>query len=194
MSIKIVGDKKLVRALNRLGKVAEREIARANLSTGFQVLTSTRQSLSEQGAIDTGGLTASYHVEGTNGQGGVSYWQGRGRKGNGTYEGSDGQTKQGWIHAPVTDDTVVVGSRAQHAAVTEYGRSAGARMPPPDALKPWLRRHGLPENLAFVVARSIAQKGIPARPALVPAVESNRANHTRNLERALERAADKVKK
>lgn len=42
----------------------------------------------------------------------------------------------------------------------EFGRAAGRRMPPSDALKNWTRRHLGDEKLAFVVARSIGKKGI----------------------------------
>jgi hypothetical protein len=51
------------------------------------------------------------------------------------------------------------GGSRDYAAVVENGRRPGARMPPPQALRNWLRHHGLPESMAFVVARSIARKG-----------------------------------
>ena len=53
--------------------------------------------------------------------------------------------------------------------VIERGRRKGARMPPPDALRPWLQAHGIPEEAAFVVARSIAENGITASPYIEPA-------------------------
>jgi hypothetical protein len=52
----------------------------------------------------------------------------------------------------------------------EYGRRAGARMPPPNALATWARRHGGIDP--FVLARSIGRKGIKARPFLHPALRS----------------------
>ena len=56
------------------------------------------------------------------------------------------------------------------AAAVEYGTAPAGELkqhfPPPKALKPWLRRHGMPESAAYVVARKIALKGIRARPWL----------------------------
>lgn len=54
------------------------------------------------------------------------------------------------------------------AAAVEMGTaSAGAlkqHFPPPNALANWVRRHGMPESAAFLVARKIALRGIKARP------------------------------
>lgn len=46
--------------------------------------------------------------------------------------------------------------------VMEEGRRPGGRMPPVDAIAGWLRRRGSSAN-AFVVARSIARRGIKGR-------------------------------
>jgi hypothetical protein len=46
--------------------------------------------------------------------------------------------------------------------VMEKGRRPGGRMPPLDAIAGWLRRKGSTAN-AFVVARSIARRGIKGR-------------------------------
>ena len=50
-------------------------------------------------------------------------------------------------------------------SVMELGRRPGGRMPPPDALAGWARRHGLPTHrgFLFVLARSIARRGIKGR-------------------------------
>lgn len=71
-----------------------------------------------------------------------------------------------------------VGSNVPYARYVEEGRAAGS-MPPPDALARdlqggWLRRHGIPNELAFVVARAIARRGIKPRPYLKPAIKTNR--------------------
>lgn len=81
-----------------------------------------------------------------------------------------------------------VGPSARYGVVVEFGRRAGARMPPVDALIPWVRRHmgtGIPRRgarrqqalraRAFLVARAIGRRGIRARPFLRPAYQSNRA-------------------
>ena len=60
-------------------------------------------------------------------------------------------------------------SLAAHALPVEFGRRAGARMPPtsrdgrPGPLVGWLRRHGIPIEAEFVVARAIARRGIKGR-------------------------------
>lgn len=53
-------------------------------------------------------------------------------------------------------------STLNYAVVTEEGRRSGARMPPPEALAGWLRRHGS-FTTPFVLARSIARRGIKGR-------------------------------
>ncbi len=47
--------------------------------------------------------------------------------------------------------------------VMEEGRRPGSKMPPPQELHGWLRRHGIPLGAAFVIARSIARRGIKGR-------------------------------
>ena len=47
--------------------------------------------------------------------------------------------------------------------VMEHGRRPGRRMPPPRALFGWLRRHGIDQRAAFVVARAIGRRGIKGR-------------------------------
>lgn len=47
--------------------------------------------------------------------------------------------------------------------VMEEGRRPGAKMPPPRELHGWMRRHGIPVGAAFVIARSIARRGIKGR-------------------------------
>jgi phage gpG-like protein len=66
----------------------------------------------------------------------------------------------------VIPDFVKVGPTVNYGAVVEFGRKAGARMPPPSALIPWIRRHGgsgNPEAAAFLLARAIAKRGIQPR-------------------------------
>jgi hypothetical protein len=67
------------------------------------------------------------------------------------------------------------GTNVKYGKVVEDGRAAGATMPPPAALVQggWLRRHGIPDSAAFVVARAIGRRGIKARPYLKPALQSN---------------------
>jgi hypothetical protein len=51
-----------------------------------------------------------------------------------------------------------------YAPVMEYGRTPGARMPPPAAVEGWARRHGMTgKGAAFVLARAIGRRGIKGR-------------------------------
>lgn len=50
-----------------------------------------------------------------------------------------------------------------YAATMEYGRAPGSAMPPEGALLGWMRRHGIPEELEYVVRRGIARRGIRGR-------------------------------
>jgi hypothetical protein len=56
-------------------------------------------------------------------------------------------------------------SQLVYAPVMELGRRPGARMPPPEALRGWARRHGFgtSRSALFVLARAIARRGIKGR-------------------------------
>ena len=66
--------------------------------------------------------------------------------------------------------TAEVAAPNPEAAAVELGTAPAGELkqhfPPPKALKPWLRRHGMPESAAYPVARKIALVGIRARPWL----------------------------
>lgn len=62
-------------------------------------------------------------------------------------------------------------NKMPYASVIEFGRRAGARRPPVDALVPWVRdklgvRGKEVRSVAFLVARKIGVKGIKARPVI----------------------------
>jgi hypothetical protein len=59
--------------------------------------------------------------------------------------------------------------------VMEYGRRAGAKPPPIDAIRPWVEDKLGDGSLAFVVARSIGRKGIKPHYFLRRAFQENRA-------------------
>lgn len=93
-----------------------------------------------------------------------------------------------------------VGPGVRYGSVVEFGRRAGARMPPVDALIGWVRRHWLPRgasiagarfrgrarnaawrgreaelrSAAFVLARAIGRRGIQAQPYMAPSWVRNR--------------------
>lgn len=56
-----------------------------------------------------------------------------------------------------------VASPLVHVAVMDQGRRAGAPPPPPEALLGWMRRNGIPEEMAFPLARAIGRRGIKGR-------------------------------
>lgn len=90
----------------------------------------------------------------------------------------------------VEPDEARIGSNLQHARPVEEGRRPGGPMPPSGSLLGWMNRHGIPAVAEFVIRRAIARRGIPPRPYLVPALESNR----RNIEREFAAAADRINK
>ncbi|HXF71711.1 MAG TPA: hypothetical protein VNO79_03770, partial [Actinomycetota bacterium] len=68
----------------------------------------------------------------------------------------------------------IVGNPQIYSEVIERGRRPGARMPPPEALRTWVERKLGFDVSPFVIARSIAQKGIQPVRMLERAVESTR--------------------
>lgn len=58
----------------------------------------------------------------------------------------------------------IVASPQKYAVVVEKGRRPGAKMPPVAAIELWARRVLGVTGLGFVIARSIAKKGIKPRP------------------------------
>ena len=60
-----------------------------------------------------------------------------------------------------------VGPTVEYGAFVEFGRRPNSAMPPVSALIPWLKRQGVSQNtesVAFLVARSIAKRGIKPKP------------------------------
>ena len=99
-----------------------------------------------------------------------------------------GEYRRGW-KARATARGAVVENVAPHAPIVEEGRRPGARMPPVDVIERWTRRKlsvahvpktgkhkGMPRRrklraeeargIAFVVARAIARRGLPAKHVL----------------------------
>jgi len=67
------------------------------------------------------------------------------------------------IHSDAQPMSARIFSNKAYAVPVEFGRRKGARMPPPNALRGWARRKLGNPNLAFVVARAIARRGIKGR-------------------------------
>lgn len=86
-----------------------------------------------------------------------------------------------------------------YARAVEEGTGPG-RMPPVRSLQDWIRVKGIkpndptmdPEDLAFVMARSIAIKGTPAQPYMAPALDSQRARAEQRIEAAIDAALREI--
>jgi hypothetical protein len=84
------------------------------------------------------------------------------------------------------------GTDVQHARVNESGRRPGARRPPTAAILPWMARHGIPAEAAFVVARSIGRRGTPGIFFLRDALTSVKPLFRREVQMAANRAASRL--
>jgi len=62
-------------------------------------------------------------------------------------------------------DAVEVGPTAPYGLYVEYGTKP--HFPPPDALEGWAKRHGF--DSAWPICMVIAERGLPAKPYLLPA-------------------------
>lgn len=94
-----------------------------------------------------------------------------------------GDTRRSIITRFVGDGlTAAVGSDAKSARWVEEGTGPAAGhdryFPPPDALLPWMSRHGITPkpgqtdmDVAWSIARAIYRKGIKGRPFLEPAFQ-----------------------
>jgi HK97 gp10 family phage protein len=97
----------------------------------------------------------------------------------------------------------VVSAGADYARMVETGTGthgpmglASERMPPVDAIYDWVRVAQVhprdpdmdQEGLAFVIARSIAQRGTPAQPFMEPAFDALRPRAERLIDKAISRA------
>lgn len=73
-------------------------------------------------------------------------------------------------------DTQITGP--DYAIFVDKGRRAGDRMPPVQAIKDWINTRKIrvagrsTEQLAWAMAKSIAKKGIRARPFIAPSLEN----------------------
>lgn len=118
--------------------------------------------------------------------------------------------------------SATVRAKAPHAAIIgKVGRKPGSKMPPPEAIVPWVRRHGRVFGIrsfkqvsrrrtrtariaavkseakelartAFLVARAIAKRGIAARPFLEQAGELERPRFGARIREAVERSIRSV--
>jgi hypothetical protein len=77
-----------------------------------------------------------------------------------------------------------------YAIFVDKGRRAGDRMPPVQAIKDWINQRKIrvqgrsTEQLAWAMAKSIAKKGITARPFIAPSLENVVNTGLQNIEKA----------
>ena len=67
-------------------------------------------------------------------------------------------------HRVTSSPGIVVGQygcNVPYAPVREFGRRPGSKMPPRGSLLAWMRRHGIPAEMEFVIRRRIGRRGIP---------------------------------
>lgn len=79
----------------------------------------------------------------------------------------------------------------------EFGRRAGAKMPPPGALDEWVRvKLGVPERLvkrvAFLVGKKIATRGIKPKLFMLRAWKAQKGNVQRLFEAALKNITEEI--
>lgn len=68
----------------------------------------------------------------------------------------------------------VVASPDFHFATLEYGRQAGAKMPPAPPLEAWCERHGIDSSAVFAVRLAISRRGLPAHHMMQRTIEEGR--------------------
>jgi hypothetical protein len=84
------------------------------------------------------------------------------------------------------------GSNRSYAPEQEYGRRAGAPMPPQGSLLGWMGRHGLDASLEFVIRRAIARNGIKARHVFSLALDRVKPIVAKELSDGLGRALARI--
>lgn len=85
------------------------------------------------------------------------------------------------------------GTNEVYGPVVEFGRSAGAAMPPlNEAFLGWMRRHGIDAKYQFVVRRAIARRGTRKQPYLKPAFDKNRPDITREMRAVVIRIGNRL--
>lgn len=92
-----------------------------------------------------------------------------------------GTYRRSWRYDDLPNGAQITNS-VPYASVIEGGRRPGARQPPTEALVGWVKRKGLVKGrgksadaeargVAFIIARAIAKRGLPAKGVLKRALE-----------------------
>ncbi len=142
-----VDDADVRKGLNASVEGARTGMSEAFIDAGSLLVSTMRQNIEAHRKVDTGGLVNSIAAQIT------------GRRGQ---------------------QTLIVGpdqAHAAQAAVIEYGRRPGSKMPPQGVLLEWMGRHGIPEELEFVIRRNIGRNGLAGQPFpfAAPAYDDHRS-------------------
>lgn len=176
VTVRLRGKEEIARTLSKLPEHFQKAASRYNRRTGNEVAADAIRRMNEQ-AVDTGrGKTA--------------------------------------IRMVVYQDglTVEVVADFDYAAFIEYGtgprgqqtntaptppgwryHSGNGGMPPLEIIRRWCTRHGIDPNNAFVIARSIARNGLPARPFMHPSWMVVEQNYVRNMSRIIQAAMQELR-
>lgn len=89
-----------------------------------------------------------------------------------------GETSEG-IFTQINGNTLddlngIVASPDAHFINLEYGRRAGARMPPSAPIEEWAAAKGIERSAVFPIRRAIAARGIPALHIMQRAIEEQK--------------------
>lgn len=103
---------------------------------------------------------------------------------------------RGQMVDPLTGE---VAPGVDYARMVEEGAGPGSR-PPLQSLQDWIRVKRITPNdpamdqrdLAFVMARSIAQRGVAAQPYLAPALASNKAATIKRVDQAVDQVLQRM--
>lgn len=78
------------------------------------------------------------------------------------------------------------------ARTMEFGRKPGSKMPPPELLAGWAKRHGM-EGAEYVIARSIAKKGIRPKRFIQLSGDAYLGEFVEDIANAVAEASSEVK-
>lgn len=89
---------------------------------------------------------------------------------------------RGWVASRTNWHAMKVHNRADHLIFVEQGRRPGAKLPPDKPIREWVRSRLGDESLTFLIRRSIARKGIRAKPIITDGeVQKRMAAHMKRL-------------
>lgn len=188
----LLGSEELIAKLTRLGYAGK--LVAAKVTNHHALEMSNR--IKENALVDRGRLRSSVQIR-RYGRTLDSNSLGRNRK---WAEGEEGATAD-VIVATEYAAFIEYGTGPRGAATASKGgpipegyahHSGNAKLPPLELILEWIRRKGIKgqngmkdEQLAYLIARSIAKNGLPARPFVWPAYQATLGPWNRDMEKML---------